>query len=121
MLIRDLDGIIRELPEEVAELLLSDPSYNDDISDFTSDDVNVLIHTLVSVYYEDEKTFEETVIEIKNNFRGIGPVPKEKLTTAKALIKKYNIEILNEKIGIVDVEDMIQFHDPKKLPFGKTE
>ena len=121
MLIRDLNGSIRELPEEVAELLLSDPSYDDDISDFTSDDVNILIHTLLSVYFEHEKTFEQTVVDIKNNFKDIGPISKEKLNTARVLIKKYNIEIPNEKIGMVDVEDMIQFHDPKDLPFGKTE
>jgi hypothetical protein len=109
MLIRLPNDSIRDMPDEIGALLLSDPSHDDDISDFTGQDVNVVIHGILASYFEDTKSFEEIIEEIRTQFLKFGPAKDEKVRIATDLIKKYNIEIKNEEIGMVNPHDMFQF------------
>lgn len=119
MLVRLPDDSIRDMPEDIAALLLSDPSHDDDISDFTGHDVNVVIHGVLASYLDADKTFEETLENIRERFRKITPASQEKVRVALDLIRRYNNEIKHHEIGMVSADDMIQFHDPSALTAKK--
>lgn len=113
MLVRLPDDTIRDMPDDIGALLLSDPSYDDDISDFSGHDVNVVIHGILASYIEPFKTFDETMEDIRTHFGQLPSAKPEKIKTALDLIKKYNVEIKNEEIGIVNPDDMFQFISDK--------
>ena len=104
MLIRYLDSGLRDIPDELAVLILADPASNEDISEYTSHWVNVIVHGVLGTLFDSEKSFEDNVDCAINEFSEVSPERREQ---ALKLIKQYNIEVKDEDIGMFPADDMM--------------
>jgi len=104
MLIRYFDGKLRDIPNELAVAVLADPTSKEDLPEYNSHWVNVLIHGVLSTLFDEEKTFEENV---NNAIQEFQEAPQERKNQAMKLIKMYNIEIEDKDIGMFSASDMI--------------
>jgi len=103
MLIRYFDDKLRNIPNELAIALLADPTSKDDISEYTSHWVNVIIHGVLGAMFDENKGFEENISDAIKKFQH---APKERRSQALALINAYNIEIKESDIGMIHASDM---------------
>ena len=104
MLIRYFDDNLRDIPNELAIALLADPTSKDDISEYTSHWVNVIIHGVLGTMFDEDKSLEENVSDAIKKFQR---APEERRSQAMALINAYNIEIEDSDIGMIHPSDMI--------------
>lgn len=107
MLIRYIDGGLREIPDEVAVRVLADPTCDDkDLLKLNTHWVNVIVHGTLGTIFEPGKSFEENIKYAMDEFLPWEPRPKAR-EDAIRLIKQYHIEIKDEDIGMFPAEDMI--------------
>lgn len=99
---------IKDLPDDVAALIIADPSYNDEIPDLSTQEVNVLVHGVLSSIYDPALSFEENTREIKHRYISEARPNKYRLNKALGLIETYNKNINEEDIGSVEFSDMFQ-------------
>lgn len=104
MLIRYFDGGLRDIPDELAIAILADPSSDEDISEYTSHWVNVIIHGVLGTLFDEETSFENNVA---NSLRELETPSEENKLQAIKLIRSYNIDIKDSDIGMFDSSDMI--------------
>lgn len=104
MLIRYLDRGLREIPDELAVLILADPATNEDISEYSSHWVNVIVHGVLGTLFDSEKIFEDNVDYAINE---LSEVSAERRKQALKLIKQYNIEVKDKDVGMFPADDMI--------------
>lgn len=104
MLIRYLDGKLRDIPDELAIAILADPTATEDISEYTSHWVNVIIHGVLGTIFDESKSFEENIKCAIDDFQ---PASRERQEQALQLIKTYNIEVKDDDIGMFPASDMI--------------
>ncbi|PCJ11801.1 MAG: hypothetical protein COB04_18595 [Gammaproteobacteria bacterium] len=104
MLIRYLDDNLRDIPDELAIAILADPTSEEDISEYTSHWVNVIVHGVLGTMFDEDKNFEENVSDIISKFP---QAPESRKAQALELIKAYNIEVEDCDIGMFPASDMI--------------
>ena len=104
MLIRYFDGNLRDIPEELAVAILADPSANEELSEYTSHWVNVIIHGVLSTLFDENKTFEENVNSAITEFQ---EAPEARQNQAAQLVRLYNMEVKDEDIGMFPASDLI--------------
>lgn len=104
MRIRYLDGTLKEIPDELVVLILADPTAEEDISEYDSHWVNVIVHGVLGPVFDDSKTFEDNVKYAMTRFEEATGARKKQ---ALELIRKYNIEVKDDDIGMFPADDMI--------------
>lgn len=104
MLIRYLDGNLRDIPDELAVRILADPSSKEDISEYTSHWVNVIIHGVLGTMFDDEKSFEENVEAALDE---LPVVASDRAEQALKLIRNYTIEVEDKDIGMFAADDLL--------------
>ncbi|WP_299948051.1 hypothetical protein [uncultured Microbulbifer sp.] len=105
MLIRIETGELKEFPEDLAALILADPSCGeDDKPEFTAEEVNALLHAILGTFARDEISFEENIEKIRERYESIGRPCEENLRIAQESIQAYVREIKGDDIGMVDSE-----------------
>ena len=95
------------LPDDIAVLILSDPTHGD-VEDFTAQEVNMLIHVGLAVFWEEGLSLDENINHIANEFDSIEPSTEENKAMARKLIKKYNDNIVISNIGRGDFDEVFQ-------------
>lgn len=113
------DDHIQEFPDDVAALIIADPSYGDEIIDLNASEVNVLIHGVLASIYNPTLSFEENINNIKTRYMDTAKPNKEALNVALGLIEKYKIEIEDDDIGQVGFDDMYQELKPDQISSEK--
>ncbi|QFT56484.1 hypothetical protein [Microbulbifer sp. THAF38] len=118
MLIRIETGELKEFPEDLAALILADPSCGEeDKPEFTAEEVNALLHAILGTYaVRDEISFEENIERIRKRYEAIGQPSEENLRIAQESIQAYVREIKGDDIGMVDNEliDLMFLDTPPK-------
>ena len=104
MLIRYFDNNLRDIPDELAIAILADPTSKEDISEYTSHWVNVIVHGVLGTIFDEDKSFEGNVSDAIREF---GQASEERRGQALELIKAYNIEVEDSDIGMFPASDMI--------------
>lgn len=117
MLIRIDADSLREFPDEIAILILADPSMGDEKPDFTAQEVNVLVHGIVGTFYDHSLSFEENVEKVRERFSIIDKPTDENYSIACEAIKSYKDEISEDEIGMVDSDEVFSTSDT--LPLKK--
>jgi len=115
VLIRVGDKILREFPDELAALILADPSCDDGLSEFTANEVNVLIHGIFGTHYDPSVSYERNIEKISKIYFEIAKPSEESYLLAREAVNSYNQEISQEKIGLVDTDDLF-FHEAYNPP-----
>lgn len=118
MLIRIGENLFREFPEDLAALILSDPSSSDVDQSFSADDVNVLIHGIFGTHYDFSISYDENLNKVREIYQAMGQPDREAYVAAEAGIRLYNQNIDKEQIGLVDSEYLFTAEDsliPKKI------
>jgi hypothetical protein len=115
MLIRIDTGEFREFPDELAALILADPSCGDEYPDFSPNEVNILIHGVLGTYYEPSKSFEENITKVRKLYSSIGKPDDENYYIACKAISRYNQEIHENEIGLVDKDELFSNSDTYPL------
>ncbi|ROS01098.1 hypothetical protein EDC56_1524 [Sinobacterium caligoides] len=96
---------LKELPDEIAIAILSDPSTDDDLSLMSTREINTIVHGCLGITTDNEEVFEDNIQVWKDFFfRSMGPDDRQE--QAKVLLEKYRREISETEIGVIPIEDM---------------
>jgi hypothetical protein len=119
MLMR-IGGELHDLPDDIGVAILADPSHGDNVSDWTAQEVNVLLHgtlgILNDVFGGDQaQSLEEYIQAIRAYFASAGTPSEEQIEQARRSIDLYKREIRAENVGMVEPDEMFQFQRPRDL------
>jgi hypothetical protein len=115
MLIRIHTNEIVDFPDELAALVLADPSSGDDSPEFTPDEVNVLIHGILGTFYDLSMSYSDNVNKISERYNSI-PAPNDlNYSLALESIHSYNKEIEQSNIGLVEKDLLFTSTDTQRL------
>lgn len=122
MLIRIETGELKAFPEDLAALILADPSCGeDDKPEFTADEVNALLHAILGTFARVEISFEENIERIRKRYESIKQPSEENLQLARVSIQTYVREIKGADIGMVDNEFVdLLFTTDKEREFAQS-
>ena len=113
------EATIKELPDDIAALMIVDPSYGREIPDLNASEVNALIHGVLASIYDPDLNFEQNLESIRNRYSTITRPSNEAMCFALTLIEKYKDEISEDEIGMVDFEDLYQEVKEDQLLFDR--
>lgn len=108
MLIRLDEGTLREFPDDLAALILADPSCGDDVAEFSVDDVNLLVHAVFGTLYDSTMSYEDNLRKARNACHMLGAPSEKTYQAALAAVRLYNQHIASDKIGAVSHEEASQ-------------
>lgn len=109
-----------EFPDDLAALLIADPSYGDTAPEFGAQEVNILIHGLLASLYDVNRPLEQNIANIREQYGSIVQPVEVAIQTAIRSIHRYNAEISEEDIGLVNADDMLQFNQDSLLTLGRN-
>lgn len=98
MLIRIYNDEIVEFPDDLAARILAIPIVDEDVPDYSIEEVNALIHGVLGALFEEELTLEQNIAEVSDIYAPQCPVSAANLEKAFALIRNYN-----ENIAVADI------------------
>ena len=110
MLIRIYNDELVEFPDDLAARILATPIMDEDVPDYSIEEVNALIHGVLGALFEEELTLEQNIAEVRNIYAPQCPASASNLEKAFALIRNYN-----EKIA---VDDIARVRADLAFPFG---
>ncbi len=102
MLIRIFDDAIVEFPDDLAALILADPSYGDDFPEFSIDEVNAIIHGTLGAFFDQDFTLEKNIKKVRDRYASLESPSISNLDAALASIRNYSQNIDVNDIGLVD-------------------
>ncbi len=115
MLIRNLKNELVEFPNELAALILASPLHGDDEMIFDVDDVNLQVHFVFSLHYDESLCYADNLAEI-NEVAVIGRKDEtwgEAVTLFTVLKKGENLTFLQLKDWCKD--KMSPYKTPKSM------
>lgn len=107
---------VKEFPDNIAALMIADPSYGREIPDLSANEVNTLIHGILASIYDPSLNFEENLRNIEHRYSTISKPSSEAMSFALNLVDKYKDEIKESEIGMVSFDDMYQDSQDHHLP-----
>lgn len=111
MLIRVNDNTLREFPDELAAIILTDPSCADNSLTFTAHEVNVLIHGIFGTYYDPSISYEKNIDKVRKIYLKLEKPTEEAYLLALEAIASYNHQINQDQIGLVNKEELFTSSD----------
>ncbi|WP_444956964.1 hypothetical protein [Microbulbifer sp. ZKSA002] len=120
MLIRIETGELIEIPEELGALVLIDPfSSSSGQPEFSAEEVNALVHSILGTYFDSELSREENINKVKEIYAQFEPPSAEALSIARKSIEAYVKEIESAQVGMIDGELVdLMFIDNTKQRLG---
>lgn len=102
MLIRIFDDAIVDFPDDLAALILADPSFDDDFPEFSIVEVNAIIHGTLGAFFKQHFSLNENIERVRDRYASIASPNAVNLAAALASIRNYNSNIEIEEIGVID-------------------
>ena len=107
MLIRIDDDILREFPDDLAALIVADPTSTEKILEFSTYDINVLVHGIFGAFYDKSLSYEQNIEKMREKYSKYGQPDEDVYLAACKAVKAYITEVKNEDIGVADPSDVI--------------
>lgn len=104
MLIRIYNDQIVEFPDDLAAVLLACPLIGSDVPDYSIEEVNAVIHSILGAFFEEEFTLEQNIAAIREIYAPQCPPVAANLKKAFSLIMSYNENIAMDDIAHVGAD-----------------
>lgn len=104
MLIKIYNDELVEFPDELAALVLTNPVFDQDLPDYSLEEVNAVVHGVLGTFFEESFTLEQNIAEVKDIYASQRAPSAANLEKALAMIRHYNENIAVEDIAWVRAE-----------------
>ncbi len=101
MLIKIYNDELVEFPDELAALVLTNPVFDQNVPDYSLEEVNAVVHGVLGTYFEEGFTLEQNIAEVRDIYASQRTPSAANLAKALALIRHYNQNIAVEDIARV--------------------
>lgn len=98
MLIKIYNNKLVEFPDDLAARILATPLMDEDLADYSIEEVNALIHGVLGALFEEEWTLNQNIAEVRSIYAPQRAPSAANMEKAHALIKHYN-----DNIGLEDI------------------
>ncbi len=104
MLIKIYNDELVEFPDDLAARILATPLLDENVPDYSIEEINALIHGVLGALFEEEWTLEKNIAEVRDIYAPQRIPNAANLEKALALIRHYNENIAVEDIAWVSAD-----------------
>lgn len=112
-------GEIKEFPDDLAVMILADPTQGDPLPNMDCYEVGMLVHYVAGLFHKEHLSYEENLEHLKVILEKNGPISDVNRQIALDAIALYELEVTEETMGLVDPDDVLQFSNKIENPFEK--
>ena len=110
------------LPDDIAEMIIADPTADpsmEDVPDFSAQEINTLVHSSAGFMMDTNLTLEENFAMMRKDLKNRQQATEKNILKARTLIEKYNNEITINQIGVCDFDEIFQTEQDQLQTLGK--
>lgn len=96
-----VDDTLHDCPDDLAALILVDPSCGDDLPDFSIEEVNAIVHGVLGTFHDENLSWEANIEKMREHYATVPhPAPAD-LAAALKMVENYNQNIKLKDVACV--------------------
>ncbi len=108
MLIRLSDNkTLAECPDDIAAMILADPTSGDDMPDYSLTEINGLVHWALGFCAGENQTWGDTLQKARRVYSEMPGWNADNLDKALQMVQDYNAKVQEKDIGWVDLGELL--------------